>query len=83
MNQINISNSPTIYVATIFLLGPMMTSPQLSIAMKNGSHSGSPWNIFIRYPFLEVSMLYLLSTNTVTISFQKSGSCSPLDQSDW
>ena len=82
MNQTNISNSPTTYVATIFLLEPMMTCPQLSIAMKNGSCGGSPWNIFIGYPFLKVSMLYLFSTNAVAISFQKSGSCSPLDQSN-
>ena len=79
MNQTNTSNSPTIYVATNFLLGPMMTCPRTLIAMKNGLYSGPPWNIFIGYLFLKVSMLCLLSTNAVAISFQKSGSCSLLD----
>jgi len=56
-------NFSTTYIATNFLLGSIMTCPQLSIAMKNGSYSGPSWNIFIGYLFLEVSILCLLSTN--------------------
>ena len=80
---INTSNSPVIYITTIFLLGPMMTCSQLLIAIKNSSCGGPPWNILIGYLFLDVSVLYLLSTSFMAISFQNSGSCSPLDQSDW
>ena len=81
-NYINISNSPTTYIATVFLLGPIMTWLLLSIAMKNGSCRGLPWNILMVILFLDISILFLLSIKAVAISFQKSGSCSPLDWSD-
>ena len=83
MNQTNTLSFPTMYIATIYLLEPIITCPLLLMTMKNSLWGGSPWNIHIEYPFLKVSILYLLSTNAVAISFQKSGSCFSLDQSDW